>query len=400
MRAGNKGNKENAGPLVSVVIPAYNVMPYLARCLESVQGQTYTNLEIILVDDGSTDGTGVFCDEAALLDPRVRVLHKENGGVVSAREAGIQLAHGRYLAFVDGDDWVENGMIEAMAGRIGEADMVSAGVYQEQSPEHILERIDRFEPGIYAGSRMDSLYGRMIYDQETGCLQPVTPWIYNKLYDAGKAKAVHGRVRKDLTFAEDSVFLYHYLLECRSIVILDRCYYHYQYREGSAIHRVNEGMLSDINKVYLALADTFRKHPMGSELLYQLQKWVTVRACLAINETMGFDSRVHIPEFVADLSALEGKAVVLYGAGRVGQDTCRQMKEFGYFVVLWADRDYLRYQKQDLPVSAPADIQKCSYDIVWIAMESEKTAGEIRASLTEAGIPEDKIAWKKPLKLY
>ena len=228
----------------------------------------------------------------------------------------------------------------------------------------------------------------------------MTPWIYNKLYVASMVKDVHEKVSQDLVFAEDSVFLYLYMLECKSIVICDKCFYHYRYREGSAIHRINEHMLMDINRVYLVLLDIFRAHPMGKKLLYQLQQWVTIRTCIAINETMGFDSRIHIPEFVLDMGALGNKNLVLYGAGKVGQDAYRQIKEFGYPVVLWVDRAYKQYQEKGLPISAPSDILNCSYDAVMIAMEDETVAEKVRKTLEASGIHKDKIIWRKPMKLY
>ena len=94
-------------PAVSVIVPVYNVEPYLHRCVDSLTGQTLTDIEIILVDDGSTDGCGRICDEYAAADPRVRVVHQENAGLSEARNAGIDRARADYLMFVDSDDWVE-----------------------------------------------------------------------------------------------------------------------------------------------------------------------------------------------------------------------------------------------------------------------------------------------------
>ena len=98
--------------LISVIIPVYNVSQYLPRCIESVINQTYQNLEIILVDDGATDDSGVICDDYARKDPRIRVVHKENGGLSSARNAGIQIARGEYLTFIDSDDYVDRDYTE------------------------------------------------------------------------------------------------------------------------------------------------------------------------------------------------------------------------------------------------------------------------------------------------
>ena len=105
---GAKGSRLGEGaPVVSVIVPVYKVESYLRRCLDSIIGQTYTNLEIILVDDGSPDGCPAICDEYAERDKRVVVIHKENGGLSDARNAGLDIAKGEYVAFVDGDDWIE-----------------------------------------------------------------------------------------------------------------------------------------------------------------------------------------------------------------------------------------------------------------------------------------------------
>ena len=99
-------------PLVSIIVPVYNVKPYLNRCVNSLLGQSYQNMELLLVDDGSTDGSETLCDEYAAQDARVRVLHKKNGGLSDARNAGVDAAAGEYLSFVDGDDWVSPYYIE------------------------------------------------------------------------------------------------------------------------------------------------------------------------------------------------------------------------------------------------------------------------------------------------
>lgn len=101
-------------PLITVIIPVYNVMAYLPKCVHSVTAQTYRNLEILLVDDGSTDGTGQLCDELAGEDPRIRVYHKENGGSSSARNLGLSVMKGEYVGFVDSDDFIEPDMYEKL----------------------------------------------------------------------------------------------------------------------------------------------------------------------------------------------------------------------------------------------------------------------------------------------
>ena len=106
--------------LISVIVPVYNVEMYLTECVESIQQQTYKNLEIILIDDGSTDGSGIMCDSFSSTDHRVKVIHKENGGLVSAWQCGTKAASSEYIIYVDSDDWIERDHIRDLAQALKE----------------------------------------------------------------------------------------------------------------------------------------------------------------------------------------------------------------------------------------------------------------------------------------
>ena len=116
-------------PLISVIVPVYNVAEYLSRCVDSILAQSYENLQIILVDDGSTDDSGKICEEYAKKDARIQVIHQNNGGLSSARNAGLDLASGEYIGFVDSDDWIEPEMYAEMLARMEkyDAQLVCAG---------------------------------------------------------------------------------------------------------------------------------------------------------------------------------------------------------------------------------------------------------------------------------
>ena len=101
-------------PKISIIVPVYNVEQYLAECIESIRNQSLTDIEIILVDDGSPDNSGAICDDYARKDDRIRVIHKKNGGLSSARNAGLEVAIGEYIGFVDSDDWVDGEMYEVL----------------------------------------------------------------------------------------------------------------------------------------------------------------------------------------------------------------------------------------------------------------------------------------------
>ena len=124
---------------ISIIVPVYKVEPYLRKCLDSIVGQTYQKLEIILVDDGSPDSCGAICDAYAARDERIRVIHKENGGVASARNAGLDAATGDYIGWVDSDDWIEADMFECLlkGAEDYDADIVVCG-REDSYPDHNL----------------------------------------------------------------------------------------------------------------------------------------------------------------------------------------------------------------------------------------------------------------------
>ena len=142
----------NSFPLVSVVVPIFNIEAFLSECVESLIRQTYKNIEIILVNDGSTDNCGKICDEYSRIDARIQVIHKNNGGLISARKAGLEFSKGEYVAYVDGDDWVEPEMYGTLLRHAKEsnADVVAAG-HKENLSGRIEILKNQARPGIYSG---------------------------------------------------------------------------------------------------------------------------------------------------------------------------------------------------------------------------------------------------------
>ncbi len=144
-------------PLVSVVVPVYNVEPYLRRCLDSIVGQTYRNIEIILVDDGSPDACGRICEEYAANDTRIRVIHQENRGLSGARNSGMDAATGEYLMFIDSDDLIDFTMAEKMVNKAKEtdADVVQCRFYFLKDDQDTLDSYSDPIPGAYDGVILD-----------------------------------------------------------------------------------------------------------------------------------------------------------------------------------------------------------------------------------------------------
>lgn len=385
---------------ISVIIPAYNIAGYIESCLLSVMGQTYDNLDIIVIDDGSTDDTGRICRNVAAHDSRIRYVYQENAGVAMARNRGIELAKGALLSFVDGDDYLEAAMYETMLKYLNGCDLVTCAVERHDSETRWSTVKDDFR-----GSDTDvkEVLSRMIYDFEKDRLQPLTPWLINKLYRKDIVDTFYRKIDTNIRFAEDSVFLYHYLLRCRAVSFTGRVLYHYRYRKDSAWHSGNERMLENINRVYLCLKTEFEADKAAPIMLKQLQKWISVMACHAVNRYLGFHSEIRIPKYVAEIPdsmSLAGQRIVLYGAGQMGQDMYWLLNRRNIPVALWVDRDAAFYQAQGLQVDPVEMIYNESFDWLLIAVKDRALAGNISTELVISGIESRKIYWKSPICIF
>ena len=203
--------------MVSVIVPVYKSKDTLLRCVDSLLAQTAADLEIILVDDGSPDGSGELCDEAARQDARIRVIHKENGGVSSARNAGIEAAKGEYLLFADSDDYVEPDMAEKLLESIGNDDIAICGFHHHYQGRDIV-RIPEV-PGQSGEENFLALYGQGFLNM---------PW--NKLYK----KELAGRFDESLSLGEDLLFNLDYLRRADGIAIVKAPLCHYIQDETGA----------------------------------------------------------------------------------------------------------------------------------------------------------------------
>ena len=214
--------------LVSVVIPAYNIAPYIGRCLDSILCQSYTNLQIIVVNDGSTDNTGEIIDNYAAKDSRIVAIHKPNGGVSSARLAGIRKASGDFIGFIDGDDYAEPDMY---------ARLVANAVKYNAHISHCGYR-------MVVGKRTDYYYntGRVVKQDNTAGLcdlisgEFIEPGLWNKLYHRELFCTIltEDIVPADIKTNEDLLMNYWLFKEAETSVFEDFCPYHYIVRKGSA----------------------------------------------------------------------------------------------------------------------------------------------------------------------
>lgn len=217
---------EKKEPLISVIVPVYKAEPYLGRCVDSILAQTYPNLEIILIDDGSPDRCGEICDEYAAKDSRIRVIHQENGGLSAARNTGLDICTGEYIAFVDSDDYVEPDMLRQLMNGSGDADLCGCGMIREEQDGTILSVTKTTNVCALPGIRVL----RQHYSGENGKMNITEVSVWAKLYR--RSLWAQLRFQPGLIF-EDLHLMPFLLRQCRTIRYIPYAGYHYLVTPGS-----------------------------------------------------------------------------------------------------------------------------------------------------------------------
>ena len=229
---------------VSVIVPVYNVEKYLSRCVDSLLGQTYTALEILLIDDGSTDGSGELCDAFAAKDSRIKVIHKENGGVSSARNAGLRAATGDYIGFIDSDDFFAPALYAELVSWLEQenADVSICTFANEETPDH-------FVP-YFRGEKRSYLF---CGDEQ------ITNLLQNKYYSCSCCDKLFRRevlaavfFGETITHYEDLLFLYQTMKRSAKTVFYPEPLYFYCTNQGSA----STGRFSDKMMTMVDVYDT------------------------------------------------------------------------------------------------------------------------------------------------
>lgn len=254
--------------MISVIVPIFNAEKYLHRCIKRILAQDYTDYELLLIDDGSIDNSATICDEFAKYDNRIRVFHKENGGVSSARNWGLDKAIGEYIMFVDSDDYMLPGMLEVMVSTLKakSADLVVCGTTETGG--------GYWRPIADVDYSINQLKENFVSLLHTELLSP--PW--NKIYK--KEIIGSNRFCEDISFGEDLLFNIQYLEKCENIsLIKESPFYHEKENENSLVVKFNRNRLLDIEKVWVVV-ERFSEDKEGLYSKYLRDLTVYVRQLL------------------------------------------------------------------------------------------------------------------------
>ncbi len=388
--------------LISIIVPVFNTKEFIQRCVESIINQTYDNLEIILIDDGSTDGTGAICDSLSKRDKRIFVIHKENGGSTSARNAGLDVAKGEYIGFVDSDDWIEPDMYELLLkGCVDDnADICVGRQFLDRGETTHIEANRSIVSGVLQKKNNEIIH-HIIYSDDYKT-RGISPNIWDKLFKVELIKKHQSLVDEKTKFAEDDLCVYSALLEANRVCFIDKPVYHYCRRDDSVTSKPDEEYFEKITLFYKQMKSVFEEHPESELLMNKLNRYMIEFILRGVNKSFGFGFGNVIPFYLPPFKKLQEMSahdIVLYGAGDVGKDYYNSLKQSGYNIVAWADKRGEYLAAKGLDTVSPEKIKGLKYDAVVIASDSEDLMNQMRSTLVEdVEVDWDKVIAEYPVK--
>lgn len=386
---------------ISVIIPVYNGETHLSRCIESVRMQTYKNLQIILIDDGSMDNSLVICQQFAQLDPRIEVYHTENRGLVAARKYGLTLATGAYIGFTDADDYIDAEMFYKLLQKIIEtdADFVHSGYIEEIGD--IQKNVYDFDESIinmgdtYCRNNILKKYILGRKDENY-----ISSSIWSKLFKREFIKKCYSPLPNEQQYGEDLLCLCRCILESHRIVLIKKAMYHYVIGENTLSHlKYDEYMIKEVRlwNCFINILQEYNCYEFLKDSAYYFLKNRMI-------DVISADSSIKIPIpqfYYKDLDLIRHKKIVIFGAGKVGRDYYTQISKYQYCeIAAWIDSNWYEYHFDYAEVVNIEKVLSIQWDLVIIAVKDKVIGMEIMDLLVKMGVDIEKINWQEPGQYY
>lgn len=391
--------------LVAVIVPVYNSGKFLNKCIDSLLNQTITDIEIILVDDGSTDGSAEICDGYAKREKRVRVIHKCNAGQAMARLDGLCITNSKYVGFVDSDDWVEPNQFLRMLEVMEEyrVDMVLCNHFIDQGKSSKLF-FNQIKAGYYDKKRIEvEVYPQIIGDGNFFHWN-VYPSLCNRLFVREKLIPFQEKADKRIVMGEDAAVSIPYMISCDSFYVLNEAFYHYVQHMDSTV-RIKQNAYQDADRyrcLYNWLYTSLRSYIKEELLVKQLRDYLLF---IAVPRIMDLTEDYQVQEMLLPFEGVrKGSRVILYGAGIFGLNMYRFLRDTHFCpLVAVVDRDYSFYQTQQFQVEAPEiikNIDQSQYDNILITVMDMQTQQIIRETLLSYGVEKNCIKTVETAQMY
>lgn len=373
---------------LSVVVPVYNTKDYLEQCIDSILKQSFENIELILVDDGSTDGSADICDAYASKDKRVSVYHRVNSGPLLSRKFGVEKAVGDYVTFVDADDFVaEESFALALEDMNQGIDVISFDIMRYFEEDDVITDLDWYAEGIYSRERIEKIiYPTMIWNEEQNdpgmdaslCNKMFKRPLISNRYDNIHIERFHS--------GEDIAIIYPLMLNINTLSIHHKAYYYHRQRVGGKLppYIVDDRFFDNLYILYKYLRQTFS----GQEMFMRQIDLYYMRLVMEKGRQYKKSWLQNDQVFPFD-KVSKGERIVLYGAGNVGRLYHAQLLKVDYCeVVLWVDRNHENFEEA---IKSPSEIRQTNYEKVVIAIKNERVRKEVKNTLLEMGVAEEAI---------
>ena len=379
-------------PEISIIVPAYNADKYLNDCLESIKFQTFTDYEVIIVNDGSCDNTAKIANKFCISDPRFKLINKEkNEGLVAARKTGINIATGKYIGYVDADDWIDPDMYMDLYHKIEKysCDFVSSGIIRQFADKQVHVG-NSIADGYYSADDYinnvlwNMLYHGIFYDMG------IRINLVNKLFLREKFLSFQNSVPEDIKNGEDVATFCSFASQVSSCWITNKAYYHYRQQPESMTKEIESKdiVIGRAKSLYRYLSRTFNINAISVRLNEELRFFIAyllVQKCCSV-----YDTQTELLKAFGTVD--KGSKIVVYGAGNFGKQIWELVNQYG-FEAIQVDRNAAFYIEQGLDVHYPEDIEMFKPDIVLIALIDEKVASNVRKNLMERNIDPQIIRW-------
>ncbi len=386
-------------PKISIIVPMYNSESTIGKCIESILQQTLSELEVILVNDGSTDNTLDICKKYSKRDSRIVVVSQENKGLISARKRGVEISSADLIGFVDSDDWIEKDMYENLYEIYNNyhVDVVSSGIFRDYIEEQYTnEVLDNFEQGYYENINK-TVYPYMLWNKKINDFG-IYCTLVNKLFKREILKTVYDNIDERVFYGEDCLTFFSYMMRCKKVYILNKSYYHYVINHNSMCSKTDDRLLTNTYYLYKGLEKAFLGY---GELTYRLLEQLKYYILSVESHTL---MKLYNLSLMSLMNArfgtldIKGKNVILYGAGGSSRVLYNHLiEDCECIVVAWVDKypdgkDMLCLHK----IESRNIIKDLEYDYIVISVISEELYISIKKELKELyDIDDKKIMWGK-----
>ncbi len=375
---------------LSVIIPMYNAELYIDKCISSVVHQTWTDMEIIIIDDGSVDESLQICRNWAKKDKRIVLLHKKNEGLVETRKIGVAMATGQYLTFIDADDWIDSNAYEiAMSKlRMTSDDILLFGLVEEYG-EHCKKQTNLVTEGRYIKEDIVQKIYPNILSNDAFFHFGILPNLVCKIFRREIINSAQKEVDSTVQIGEDLDASIKAIFKADSIMITNFAPYHYRKHQDSMM--VKSSDLCGIKALFNDLENTFRLSSHWDVLFQQLEKYELFLMCLKQFEYIWNKSFLK--------QKIMNKKIAIYGAGGFGQEVHRTISKDGSCrITVWVDKNYEYYQKKGMRIMDVHELYYSEFDILFIAILDTSICENIKESLVNSGIEQSKIVYIEPIE--